>query len=181
MFRRLLFFVNLLATPAIAEIEKCGCDALRPETLQARECSLCREAVKQPADTKYFFLKDANPRKANRTLILPRKMMTGMQTLADLTPAERTEYWTAAIAKGKELWGGEWGLAYNGVKVRTQCHLHVHIGKLLQGVDSGPAIFVNGPGQIPLPKDGTGLWIHPVGKRLKVHITEQICETVLLR
>ena len=34
---------------------------------------------------------------------------------------------------------------------------------------------------IPVPKDGTGLWIHPAGDRLKVHLNEQICETVLLR
>jgi hypothetical protein len=33
-----------------------------------------------------------------------------------------------------------------------------------------------------VPKDGTGLWVHPVqGGKLHVHLNEQICETVLLR
>lgn len=167
---------------AQAAVDRCGCDPANPETLKERYCSLTNEAGKQPESLEVFFLKDANPRKANRTLALPRRIVAGeMHELKHLSAAERNQLWRDAIAKAKELWGDNWGVAYNGVKVRTQCHLHVHIGKLLMGVDSGKAIFVNRLEDIPVPKDGTGLWIHPVGKRLKVHINEQICETVLLR
>jgi diadenosine tetraphosphate (Ap4A) HIT family hydrolase len=175
----LLLFLPFTLT---AETGACACNPADPASLKTRECSLTNEASKQPAGLTVFHLKDASPRKPNRTLTLPTRIKTdGIQTLADLSPAERIELWTAAIAKAKELWGNEWGLAYNGVKVRTQCHLHIHVGKLLNGVDSGITLFVNHPSQIPVPRDGSGLWVHPVGRRLKVHIKEQTTETVLLR
>ena len=180
MWRQLLFLAAGLA--ASAAIDRCGCDPSNPETLKERFCSLTNEAGKQPESLTIFFLKDANPRKANRTLALPRRVQAGeMHELHHLSKAERDQLWREAIAKAKELWGDDWGVAYNGVKVRTQCHLHLHIGKLLKGVDSGNAIFVNRLEDIPVPKDGSGLWIHPAGNRLKVHLNEQICETVLLR
>ena len=149
--------------------------------MKARQCSLCVEAEKQPADVKYFFLKDANPRKANRTLILPRRHIQGLHLMAEMSPDERLELWTAAIAKAKELWGANWAVAYNGDKVRTQCHLHVHIGKLLPAVEAGDFIEISSPAQIPAPIVD-GLWIHgtPEGK-MHVHTGEQITETVLLR
>lgn len=176
------FLAALFAPAAFAAIDACGCNPSDPESLKVRVCSLTQEATRQPEAIEVFFLKDINPRKANRTLALPRRIVSGeLHELSHLTPTERAAYWKAAIAKAKELWGEDWGLAYNGVKVRTQCHLHIHIGKLLKGVDSGKAILVNRPEEIPVPKDGTGLWVHPVGNRLKVHVGEQICETVLLR
>ena len=172
----------LLPLSLSAETGACACNPADPASLQTRECSLTNEAIKQPPGTAFFFLKDASPRKPNRTLILPTRLKpNSIQTLADLSPAERTQLWTEAIAKAKSLWGPEWGLAYNGVKVRTQCHLHIHVGKLLRGVDTGITVFVNHPSQIPVPRDGTGLWVHPVGNRLKIHIKEQTTETVLLR
>ena len=158
----------------------CDCDTKRPETMSVRQCSLCSEAEKQAPDVRIFFLKDANPRKPNRWLALPRVHGAAKHELADLTPAERTELWTAAIAKAKELWGDEWGVAYNGNKVRTQCHAHVHIGKLLKGVETGSVVVVRGPAEIPSPGD-EGLWIHPHGTKLHVHVKEQTTETVLLR
>ncbi|MBM3784371.1 MAG: hypothetical protein FJW30_08410 [Acidobacteria bacterium] len=180
--RRRHFLFLPTAAVSLAAVDRCGCDPAAPVSLAVRECSLTNEANKQDSGLEVFFLKDANPRKANRTLALPRRIVPGkMHELADLSPRERNQVWTAAIAKAKELWGGEWGVAYNGTKVRTQCHLHIHIGKLLKGVDGGKAVFVRRIEDIPVPKDGTGLWIHPVGNRLKVHIQEQICETVLLR
>ena len=88
--------------------------------------------------------------------------------------------WTAAIDKAKEKWGDRWGIAYNGDNVRTQCHVHIHIGRLIEGVEAGEFLVVDGPAQIPVPgKDG--YWIHPVNGKLHVHTGEQICETVLLR
>jgi diadenosine tetraphosphate (Ap4A) HIT family hydrolase len=164
-----------------AEVRDCACDVARRETMDARPCGLCREAEKQPADAPVFFLKDINPRKPNRWLALPRAHHEGANVLSGMTAAERTAFWTAAIAKAKELWGEQWGVAMNGDESRTQCHAHVHIGKLLEGVETRNVVTVDGPANIPLPRDGTGLWIHAEGKKLHVHLGEQITETVLLR
>jgi diadenosine tetraphosphate (Ap4A) HIT family hydrolase len=158
----------------------CPCDAANPATLSARQCSLCNEAEKQAADVHVFFLKDINPRKLNRWLALPRAHGSTLHHLHDIEPAERTRLWTAAIAKAKELWGDEWGLAYNGERVRTQCHTHIHIGKLIKGIETGNFKVVSEPSQIPAPP-GEGLWIHPEDKKLHVHLGEQTTETVLLR
>lgn len=171
----------LLAAAARPDVRNCGCDIAQPETLQARECGLCREAEKQPGESGIFFLKDINPRKPNRWLALPRVHGKGGHALADMTARERTELWSAAIEKARELFGQEWGLAYNGSLNRTQCHAHIHIGKLLQGVETPNFVVVNGPAHIPLPEDDGGLWIHPQDGKLHVHLGEQITETVLFR
>ena len=98
--------------------------------MQLRQCSLCAEADKQPPGTRIFFVKDRNPNKPNRWLALPVKHLEGQHHLHEMTTAERTELWTAAIAKAKELFGDkDWGVAYNGPTVRTQCHTHLHIGR----------------------------------------------------
>ena len=55
-----------------ADVRNCLCDLAKPETLEARECSLCSAAETQPGDQPFFFLKDANPNKPNRWLALPR-------------------------------------------------------------------------------------------------------------
>ncbi len=164
-----------------ADIRDCGCDASKPETLDARNCSLCREALKQPADKDVFFLKDNNPTKPDRWLALPREHYSSTSPLAAMTPAERAGFWDAAIAKARDLWGDEWAIAMNGDLSRTQCHPHVHIGKLLPGNESDSGIFVASPEQIPVPPDGAGLWFHPQGSRLHVHEGAQINETVLMR
>ena len=100
----------------------------------------------------------------------------------DLSKAERTELWAAAIGKAKELFGPtDWGVAYNGENVRTQCHTHLHIGRFVkQAEQSKGYIVVTGPAEIPVPT-GVGIWVHPVGNRLHVHFGEQITETVLVR
>jgi len=170
----------LLAASLRAGVDHCACDPAKPESMQARECSLCRVAELQPDQAAIFFLKDNNPRKPNRWLALPRKHGAHGHHLQDMTHAERTALWKAAIAKAKELWGNDWGIAYNGPKVRTQCHAHVHIGKLLKGVETRRFVVVSKPEQIPLPH-GEGIWVHPVGNKLHVHLGEQTCETVLFR
>ena len=159
---------------------ECPCDVSQPDTLTARQCSLCKEAEKQPAQTGVFFLKDINPRKPNRWLALPRRHTGGLHHLHDMPPAERTALWTAAIARAKELWGDDWGVAYNGEKVRTQCHTHVHIGKLMKHIETNRFIVVSKPSEIPAP-EGEGLWIHGAGKRMHVHLGEQTTETALMR
>ena len=177
--RSFVFFVSICAyaqTP-------CTCDVKVPETLKARQCSLTRVTEEQPENVVVYFLPDANPKKPNRLLILPREEKIGMQRIADLAPETRLELWTKAIEKAKEKWGDRWGIAYNGDNVRTQCHVHVHIGRLIEGVEAGDFLVVDGPAQIPVPgsADVGGYWIHPVNGKLHVHTGEQICETVLLR
>jgi len=163
----------------LADVRNCGCDTSRPESLEARECGLCREAEKQPAGIGIFFLKDINPRKANRWLALPR---AHKHNLLEMTREERTALWEAAIAKGKELWGDGWGLAFNGNLVRTQCHAHLHIGKFLPAVENDRNLrVVKLAADIPAPEDDSGMWVHPVDGKLHVHLGEQICETTLLR
>lgn len=169
----------LWAAAALAQ-QTCDCDPAHAEKMAARNCSLCNEAEKA-APGEVFFLKDISPRKPNRWLALPRRHDAGQHHLHEMSKAERTALWKAAIARAKELWGEEWGVAYNGPKVRTQCHAHVHIGKLLKGVERDVnVITVSGPEQIPAPKN-EGVWVHPVGKRIHVHLGEQTTETALMR
>jgi hypothetical protein len=159
----------------------CDCNPSDAQKMAARQCGLCREAEKQSAETAVFFLKDINPRKPNRWLALPRKHGNDHHSIAEMPQDERTPLWTAAIQKAQELFGGEWALAINGDLARTQCHTHIHIGKLIKGVEIDNFVVVSGPADIPAPGDGTGLWVHPVGKKLHVHLGEQITETVLVR
>lgn len=159
---------------------ECTCDPKTPESLKVRQCSLCSEAEKHPTDEAVFFLKDINPRKPNRWLALPRAHGGDAHHLHEMAPAERTALWTAAIAKARELFGDDWGLAYNGLKARTQCHAHIHIGRFLKAVETDSFILVSKPDEIPAPPN-EGVWVHPVGDKLHVHTGEQITETVLLR
>lgn len=183
MLRRLFLLSSFLSISIFGQpAGTCLCEVVEGQTLTARQCSLTNEAEKQPKTIPYFFVKDANPRKTNRTLLLPRVYTGGMMELKDISASRRTELWTAAIAKSKELWGADWGVAVNGAKVRTQCHLHIHIGKMIKGLEkTGKYVVVDSQAKIPVPRDGSGLWIHPQGRKLVVHIGEQAAETVLLR
>lgn len=174
-------FLTVAANPLLADTT-CACDASQPETLKARQCSLCLEAEKQPTEPAVFFLKDANPRKPNRTLVLPRLHGVGLHRMAELPAETQTALWTAAFAKARELFPkNDWGLAFNGDHVRTQCHTHIHIGRLLPGVETSNFVVVDSPGAIP-PPGVDGYWIHPAEDgKFHVHRGEQITETVLLR
>jgi CDP-diacylglycerol pyrophosphatase len=175
---RSLVVLLLFSAFSSADVRNCVCELSSPESMAKRECGLCREAEKQPPDGAVFFLKDINPRKPNRWLALPR---AHIHSFAEMTPEQRTAFWTAAIRKATELFGDRWGLAYNGDASRTQCHAHVHIGKLLDDVETQNFVEVDGPADIPIARDGSGFWIHPNGSRLHVHLGEEITETVLLR
>jgi len=146
--------------------------------MEARECSLCREAERQPADVKYFYLKDSNPTKPNRWLVLPRSHERSIDSLDN---ERRAGLWNAAIVKGKALFGDDWAAAYNAPSVQTQCHVHVHVGKLIPGVETNQFIVATKIEDIPLPASGEGIWIHPAGNLFHVHTGEQITETVLER
>jgi hypothetical protein len=165
----------------LADVRNCACDVTKPETMASANCSLCKEAEKQPLEQGAFFLKDANPSKPNRTLALPRKHTAGPHNLFDLEAADRTELFNAAIAKGKELWGDQWGVAYNGVERRTQCHGHVHIGKLVADAEAGDFTVLDNVADIVVPKDGTGFWIHAVNGKIHEHAGEQVNEFKLER
>jgi diadenosine tetraphosphate (Ap4A) HIT family hydrolase len=165
----------------LADARNCACDISKPETLASVNCSLCKEAEKQPLEQGVFFLKDANPSKPNRTLALPRKHTAGAHNLFDLDTADRTELFSAAIAKGKELWGDQWGVAYNGVERRTQCHGHIHIGKLVADAEAGEFTVLDSAADIVVPKDGAGFWIHSVNGKIHEHAGEQVNEFKLER
>jgi len=166
----------------LADARNCACDVTKPETMESVNCSLCREAEKQPVEQGVFFLKDANPTKPHRTLALPRKHTAGPHYLYDLSAADRLELFTASIAKAKELWGEQWGVAYNGVERRTQCHAHLHVGKLVENAETGKDFTVlDGPADIVIPKDGSGFWIHAVNGKIHEHSGEQVNEFVLER
>lgn len=170
----------LLVVVCARAATECACDPSKPETMAARQCSLCNEAEKQPPEA-VFFLKDINPRKPNRWLALPRNHHGGLHHLHDLPTAERTALWTAAIERSRSLWGEDWGVAYNGENVRTQCHTHVHIGKMMKHVENERFIVISKPSQIPAPA-GEGIWIHGIGgNKMHVHLGEQTTETVLMR
>ncbi len=169
-----------MAAVAWADVTQCACDPSKPETYNGRECSLCREADKQSTDG-VFFLKDINPRKPNRWLALPKPHGPGGHPLHAMSPAEQARLWTAAVARSRELWAGRWGVAYNSEKNRTQCHAHLHVGKLLEGLAPGRFYDVDRPDQIRVPTDGSGIWVHGVGSKIRIHYGEGITETALLR
>jgi hypothetical protein len=175
---RTLAALFLFSVVLRADVTNCSCDPSNPASMTAGLCSLCREAEKHTGEM--FFLKDTNPRKPNRTLLLPRAHAPVGHPLDELPREFQTRFLEAAIAKGKELWSGGWGIAYNHENVRTQCHGHIHIGKLLKGLAPGKFYDAGSVDQIRIPRKG-GIWIHPVGNRLRVHYGEQITETVLLR
>ncbi len=170
----------LLLSLGRADVRNCACDPARPESKEQRECSLCRVADAQPPEPAFFAIRDANPRKPNRWLALPRFHGGNPQDLAGMTPEERTAYWKFAIAKAHELWDDGWGLAINSLAQRTQCHMHIHIGKLREGVEDDQFVVVAGAADIPLPKEGDGMWVHPVAGKLHVHFGNETPEMLLL-
>ncbi len=173
-----LLAVSLIVSICPAEIHSCGCEAAKPETLESRECSLDRAVRDDASANPYLFLKDINPAKPNRTIALPR---ANVVRLSEMASDQRTAFWTAAIAKAAALWGDSWGIALNGEKARTQCHIHVHLGQLKPDAEQDGGVTVDGPANIPLPEADTGLWVHPVAGKLHVHAGQQINETVLIR
>jgi diadenosine tetraphosphate (Ap4A) HIT family hydrolase len=176
--RHFLLFAALVAFAARADIVTCKCDSAHPETLEARSCSLCREAEKQSADTRIFFLKDTNPTKPNRWLALPR---VHERSLDQLTPELRGELLRASMEKAKALFGNDWAIAYNAPEVQTQCHVHIHIGKWMPAVENTQFTTVERIEDVAVPPKGEGFWIHAAGNVLHVHAGELITETVLLR
>lgn len=168
------------ALPASADVSQCACDPSNPDSMKARNCSLSLEATKQPADIEFFVLKDINPRKPGRWLALPRRPGVGSHDLHLLPRDERTRLWKFAIAEAAKRFPGTWGLAYNGSKVRTQCHLHIHIGKWVTAAHSSKFRLVRRIEDLPAPETG-GVLFYPVKGGFMVLTGEEIMETALVR
>ena len=164
-----------------ADVRNCLCDVTQPATLDTRECSLCKEVEKHSAEESFIFVRDTNPNKPNRWLALPRFHGNRPQQLLEMSPEQRTAYWKAAIAKARETWGEDWGVALNSTEKRTQCHVHFHIGKLLPDFENEKFVAVATPEAIPVPKDGDGIWIHPAGAGYHAHTEEPAGELKLQR
>ncbi len=79
------------------------------------------------------------------------------------------------------MWGNDWGIACNGIANRTQCHTHLHIGKLLPNQEDAKFTIVSGPADIPVPADGGGILVHPVGGKLHIHLGDDAPELRLMR
>ncbi len=177
-----LCLLGLLAfLGARGDVRGCHCDTSNPAEMAQKACDLCVLAEQQPAYVTVFFIKDANPTKPDRLLALPRAHGADAHLLSSLPPDVRLELWSAAIARARELWGDEWGIAGNGVERRSQCHTHLHIGKLLPNSEADRFLVVDGPAYIPVPADGGGILVHPVGAKLHVHLGDQAPELRLMR
>jgi len=159
----------------------CACDHPTHAAYDTRGCGLCAEVDKAPPNVPVVFVKDNSPLKPNRWLALPRRHADKpFQLLGDLTQAERTALWREAIVKARDQWGTRWGVAMNGMVSRGQCHVHVHIGRLIDGVEWGEFKEVSGPEEIPDPGE-SGIWVHS-GANGKLHVHVEIAtETVLAR
>ena len=172
----------LLLQATHADVRNCQCDVTRPETLDTRECSLCKSAEAQPETPAYFVLRDVNPNKPHRWLAVPRAHGLNPQHLGNMTVDERNAYWTFTIAKAHEFWpDDDWGLAVNSLERRTQCHAHIHLGKVREGVETDTFTVVAGPAAIPLPRDGDGLFVHRANGKLHVHTGNDAPELLLER
>jgi hypothetical protein len=181
-----LILLVLAACAGQADVRNCNCDLASPAISETRACSLCLEAEKHPVTERIFLTRDNDPTKPNRWLAIPRAAYDGPNPLARMPAEERLLFWTTAIAKAKEVWGPDaWAIAMNGDISRRQCHAHVHIGKLLDEKKSEEietaGVLLDGPANLPAISDGTGLWFHPVGNGLHVHLGDQTTETVLMR
>jgi len=118
---------------AVSVRPPCHCDHEVLASLTTRECSLCQVASQHTE--AIFVLKDNDPRKPNRWLVLPSRHETpGIQLLRSLERAERNEFLLAAVREAEKRFPDGWGIAINEDSERTQCHLHVHLGPARRGI-----------------------------------------------
>ena len=161
----------------------CACDISNPETLGARECGLCKEAETQPPDVAVFFLKDNNPRKPNRWLALPRFHGKGGHAFCghDRGPAH------AALDRRDRQRPKKFG-AISGASPTTAISAAPSATPTCTSAScskvSRPKISSSSTdrrrSRCPRTEPGYG-FIPFQGGKLHVHLSEQICETVLLR
>ena len=173
----------LLGAPlALADMPGCGCDPADAKSMEARECSLSREALAQPSGKPVFFLKDINPRKPNRWLALPSVVRKGENTLSEMSSPGAAQSLDGRHSEGERALGrasGRW--LTTAMRSAPSANRTCTSGKLIEGVETERFVEVDGPAQIPVPANGEGLWVHPQGRKLHVHLGEQLTESVLLR
>ncbi len=171
-----LKYLCLLALTSIfavrADVTGCHCDIGNKQEMAQRVCGLCAVAEQKPSYLTVFFLKDSDPSKPDRILALPRTHGSGAHLLSSLSADTRLALWSAAIARAQETWGDNWGIAVNSVKDRTECHTHLHIGKLLTDQDEANVTIVSGPADIPVPPGEDGILVHPQAGKLHVHFED---------
>jgi diadenosine tetraphosphate (Ap4A) HIT family hydrolase len=177
---RLALFTIATVFSLRADVSGCACDPAKPDTMKARECSLCAEAEKHASGEEFFLLKDSNPRKPNRWLVLPKAHGAGGHHLHEMSRQERTRFWKFAIEQARNKFGDEWAVAYNGHSVRTQCHAHLHVGRLIQAAKIARFNLVKRIEDFPAPDD-SGIWVYPAPGGFRVHLGEQVTETALVR
>jgi hypothetical protein len=172
-------FLMALGVASGAGMSDCACDVAQAATLASHGCSLCAVAEQHSSGPDYFAIRDASPAKPNRWLALTRFHTRQPEELAGMLPGQRADYWRFAIEKARELWGERWGLAVNSIERRTQCHMHIHIGRLLNGVEDRNFVLVTSPDQIPLPHPMDGIWVHPAPGGYHVHWGNEAPELLL--
>jgi diadenosine tetraphosphate (Ap4A) HIT family hydrolase len=157
----------------------CPCDHARPDTLEARVCSLCKTAEEQTDDV--YFLKDISPAKPNRYLALPREHGDGIQSVGELQDDLRNKVWAEAIEEAGRLFGLRWGLAHNSHFFRTQCHAHIHMGPMSPEVRDEGGTLYDSPADFPAVPADQGIWVHPKDGKYCVHLDRSLAEVVLIR
>jgi hypothetical protein len=116
-------------------------------------------------------IRDANPTKSRRFLALPlseaHPESSGMQMFRDLPDAQQEALIRTALAAAESLpaSAGPVGIAQNGPEGdnrRTQCHIHVHIGRLDPGKDPEDQRLAHAPVEFRLQ----GQWLEKIRGRL---------------
>jgi len=157
--------------------QRCACDVAFPNPRRAGVRAVPR-GEEQPADPPVFFLKDNNraSQPPARAAAGPRKAQ-GFPLRHDAATA--LILWTAAIEKARSLWATSGGCvkATPPAPSATPTSTSESFWR-----ESNPALRGGRrPGEIPVPTDGTGMWVTPGRLQAPRALNEQITETVLLR
>lgn len=176
-----LILVFLAVFSLRADVRDCTCDLNIPAVRASSMCALCVAAENQPRFEVVFLLKDADPAKPNGWLAVTTGRHEGANPLLKMAEAERIAFWSLAVQKAFDLWGDGWAIAMNGAMTETQCHAHAHIGKFLGEKATDHGAYIDGIEDLPVLFDARGLWFHPSGGRLHVHVGVEDAESVLLK
>ena len=168
----------MAACAPAADMNACSCDFSTPGGTAKKECALSLIAHNEPGFEVAFLLKDNSAEKPHQWLAMPKGEYGGGSPLSLMKDNERLALWSVAVQKAKDLFGDDWALAMNGYD-RSQCHLHIHIGKMKPGSEKGGGLVIDTLSQIPAPSNGNGVWLHPEGGKLHVHTDEVATEYVL--
>ncbi len=153
----------------------CPCDEGNPRSLDQTVCGLCGGGQ---GHTDAYVVRDASPAKPNRLLALPPHHAV---ELADLRLDQRTALWTAAIVAARKNFDEDWALAQNSVLFRTQCHAHIHIGRLDPEYRHSGGTIIASPADLPATTTFQGIWVHPRDNGYCFHLDRLHPEALLQR